>query len=226
MPSVTLYGTYMESLTRGDVAGATYVNYGEVLAPYVSEQYEVGVKAEIEGLLLTLALFEIEKANSYGQVINNVGDQKLTQDGRQRHRGLELSAAGKVFEDLTLYAGATFMEARVKKASNKTTEGKRPANVAESVFKDYAEYALPFLEGASLTGGAYYSGSKYGDAANTDKISGETVFDLGARYKTEMAGAPVTFRLNVANLTDKNYWTNGYYFGSPRTVTFYMDFDF
>jgi len=226
IPEITVYGTYMESLTRGTVVGSTYLNYGEVLDAYVSEEYEVGLKAELDGLMLTLALFQIEKANQYARTVNSLGDEELTQDGRQRHRGLELSATGKVFEDLTLYGGLTLMKAEVSKTENKANQGKKPANVPETVAKVYAEYALPFLDGFSLTGGAYYSGKKYGDAANNDKIGGATVFDLGARYKTEMGGAPVTFRVNVANLTDKNYWTNSYYFGSPRTVTFYMDFDF
>jgi iron complex outermembrane receptor protein len=63
----------------------------------------------------------------------------------------------------------------------------------------------------------------YGGVANPDKMPGSTVFDLGARYKTEIAGSTVTFRLNVANVADKNYWASGYYLGAPKTITFYLD---
>ncbi|MDR1607196.1 MAG: TonB-dependent receptor [Deltaproteobacteria bacterium] len=230
IPTITLYGTYIESLTAGGIVTnstqVTYINEGEALPAFMSEQYEFGVKAQIRNILLTFAAFEIEKANAYDEPVPNSTLQRRTQDGRQTHRGLDISATGKIFDDFTIFAGATFLDAKIKKVSNPAVLNKRPINVPKTVFKLYAEYALPFLKGASITGGMFYNGSMYGDNINTDKVPSSVVFDLGARYKTELAGSEVTFRLNVANVADKKYWASGYYFGPPRTITFYMDWAF
>ena len=33
-----------------------------------------------------------------------------------------------------------------------------------------------------------------------------------------MTGRPVTLRLNVNNVANRNYWLNSYYLGNPRNV--------
>lgn len=47
-----------------------------------------------------------------------------------------------------------------------------------------------------------------------------TTMDLGMRYETVVAGNDLTLRLNVANVTDEQYWMNAYYLGAPRTYVF------
>ena len=86
--------------------------------------------------------------------------------------------------------------------------------------KIYAEYALPWIPGFSLTGGIYYTGEQYGNTTNTDKIPSYTLYDVGARYATRVLNKSLVVRLNVINLTGKNYWQNANYLGVPRTVAF------
>ena len=63
---VTTYVSYMEALEKGTIVGNTYANYGKIFPPLVSKQYEVGAKYDINpNLLLSTALFRIEKANQY-----------------------------------------------------------------------------------------------------------------------------------------------------------------
>jgi len=90
----------------------------------------------------------------------------------------------------------------------------------------FAEYALPWIPGLSLTGGIYYTGEKYGDAANTDKIPSYTLYDIGARYTTRVLDKALTVRLNIINLTGKNYWQDANYLGVPRTVAFSVSTSF
>ncbi len=69
--------------TRGDS------NRGEVLPPLVSKQYEVGAKYDINpNLLLSTALFRIEKANQYSDLATPI--PSYVQDGLQVHNGVEL----------------------------------------------------------------------------------------------------------------------------------------
>ncbi|WP_419671562.1 hypothetical protein [Aliarcobacter butzleri] len=47
-----------------------YKNAGQILDPYKSKQYEIGAKYSLnEKVLLTRALFRIEKANEYEAMI-------------------------------------------------------------------------------------------------------------------------------------------------------------
>ncbi|RBQ32240.1 TonB-dependent siderophore receptor [Arcobacter sp. FW59] len=223
---LTTYITYIESFERGSLVGTDYQNEGETLAPYKSTQYEVGAKYNLnESVLLTGSLFRIEKANNYA---DNTTTPKptLTQDGEAIHQGLELTVSGKITDNLTLFGGGTWMDLSVEKATNKDIEGKKPTNAATKMAKLYAEYDIPFVSGLTVTGGAYYTGERYGDELNTDKIPSYTLYDAGLRYKTKLDKYPTTFLLNVSNLTGEDYWASSSSLGDPRTVAFSMKLEF
>jgi len=118
------------------------------------------------------------------------------------------------------------MDISVEKAESPDLEGKKPINAASRMGKIYAEYALPWVEGLVLTGGAYYTGERYGDEINTDKIPSYTLYDIGARYNTRLFDKSLTVRLNVINLTGKNYWQDTYSLGVPRTIAFSASMSF
>lgn len=223
---LTTYVTYIESLEQGTIVGDDYSNRGEVLSPYVSKQYEVGAKYSLnDSVLLTGALFRIEKANEY-EDNTTTPLPTLSQDGEQIHQGLELTITGKVTDNLTLFGGGTLMDLSIEKSNDKELEGKKPTNAASKMAKLYAEYDLPFISGLTLTGGAYYTGEKWGNTTNTDKIPSYTLYDAGLRYKTKLDRYPTTFLLNVANLTGKDYWASSTYLGDPRSVAMSMKMEF
>ncbi|WP_419677662.1 TonB-dependent siderophore receptor [Aliarcobacter lanthieri] len=222
---LTTYTTYIESLEAGTVVPTQYSNANEVLPPLVSKQYEVGAKYSLnESVLLTGALFRIEKANQYSDL--STPKPKYVQDGEQIHQGIELGITGKVTDDLTIIAGGTFMDIEVEKSNNKALEGKKPTEAASKMAKLYGEYNIPYVKGLFVTGGAYYTGKKYGNGLNTDIMSSYTLYDLGLRYKTKLDKYSTTFNINVQNLTDKEYWTNSWQLGDPRSVAFSMKMEF
>ncbi len=101
---VTTYASYMEALERGTVVGNTYANRGTVLPPLVSKQYEVGLKYDLNpNLLLSTALFRIEKANQYSDRATPI--PSYVQDGLQVHNGVELVLTGKLTDNLTIMGG-------------------------------------------------------------------------------------------------------------------------
>ncbi len=209
---VTTYVSYMEALEAGTIVGNTYANRGEVLPPLVSKQYEVGLKYDINpNLLLSTALFRIEKANRYSDLATPI--PRYVQDGLQVHNGVELVLTGKVTDNLTIMGGGTLMDIGVEKSNDPALEGKKPTNAASRMGKIYAEYALPWIPGLNLTGGIYYTGERYANVANTDKIPSYTLYDIGARYTTRVLDKALIVRLNVINLTGKNYWQGGFFFG-------------
>ena len=216
----------MESLENGlKVECANCNNNGSVLDPYVSKQYEIGAKYSLnESILLTSALFRIEKANQYSDFATP--KPKYVQDGKQIHQGLEITATGKVTDNLTIFGGGTLMDIEVEKSNNPALEGKKPINAATKMAKLYAEYNIPMVKGLTVTGGAYYTGESYRDGANTDVIPSYTVYDGGLRYKTKLDKYPTTFIMNVTNLTDKKYWRSPTSFGEPRNLAFSMKMEF
>lgn len=222
---LTTYVTYMESLENGlKVECANCNNNGSVLDPYVSKQYEAGAKYSVsENLLLSSALFRIEKANRYDKDLPS-GMKEVTQDGLEIHEGLELTATGKVTDNLTIVGGGTIMNLEIDKAAS--NEGKKPTDTASKMAKLYAEYDISAVKGLTLTGGAYYTGESYRDGANTDIIPSYTVYDGGLRYKTKLDKYPTTFIMNVTNLTDKKYWRSSTSFGEPRNIAFSMKMEF
>ncbi|MGY5775265.1 TonB-dependent siderophore receptor [Rhizobium sp. LEGMi135b] len=208
---ITLYGSYIEGLEQGGVAPVTATNYGQIMAPMVSKQKEIGIKADVGNVLLTAALFDISKAY---ELTTDAG--LYTQDGRQRHRGVELTATGRVMDNLTILGGFTWLDARVEGGAY---DGNRPMNVANVLAKLYAEYEMPSVEGLFFTGGLYYTGRQWANAENNDRLSPYVTADLGMRYTVERDGNPLTLRLNVSNITNESYWQNSYYLGAPRTVS-------
>jgi iron complex outermembrane receptor protein len=209
-PWLTTYATYIEGLEQGGIAPEEAVNRLQTMPPMQSKQKELGIKAELGGVLVSGALFDIEKSYEFTNSAN-----VYAQDGIQRHRGGEVSAVGKVTEGWTIMGGATLLHARVEGGAN---DGQVPINVPKFMAKLYSEYALPFAPGLSVTGGVYHVGKQWATATNTSRLPSYTTFDLGLRYAAKVSGRPLTLRLNVNNLTGKDYWLNSYYLGSPRSV--------
>ncbi|RBQ31743.1 TonB-dependent siderophore receptor [Arcobacter sp. FW59] len=223
---LTTYVTYIESLEKGTIVGNTYKNSGEILDPLISKQYEIGAKYSIsENLMLSSAIFRIEKANQYSDDGTNTGT--YVQDGKAIHDGIELSLTGKVTDNLTVMTGGTLLNLSIDETNNPGLKDKKPTGVASKLAKIYAEYDIPFFKGLTLTGGAYYTGKQYKDENNKYSIPSYTVFDAGLRYKTKIDKYPTTFNLNVTNLTDEDYWASTYLtLGNPRTVAFSMKMEF
>ncbi|MHA6495062.1 TonB-dependent siderophore receptor [Pseudomonas borbori] len=221
-PWLTTYASYIEGLQAGGLAPWNALNVNEAMAPLVSEQYEVGVKATVGETLLTLALFNIDKPNAH---INDAG--YYVQDGRQENNGLELGITGKVLPELTLVGGVTLLDPQVKDSGGAASEGQKPTNVASQLAKLYAEYDLNAMPGLALTGGAYYTGKQYSDEANLHSLPSFTTFDAGARYRAQLnADNALTLRANVSNLANKEYWLSSSYLGAPRTLTFSAQLEF
>lgn len=227
-PRVSLYGNYVEGLTKGDSAPWGTVNYGQSLAPHVAKQKEIGAKFDGGKLGATVALFSVDKP--FGVVDSNV----FKEAGTQRNRGLEVSAFGEPLRGVRLLGGATFLDGRITETTTASLEGKRAIGVARSQFNLGAEWDIPGVKGLAVNARAVHTAGQYADAANTLRVPAWTRYDLGARYATVIADQAVTFRARVDNVTDRNYWASvggypGYGYlvlGAPRTVTLSATVDF
>ncbi|WP_257119028.1 TonB-dependent receptor [Aliarcobacter vitoriensis] len=228
---LTTYVTYIESLENGSVIdNPADTKDGQVFDPLTSKQYEIGAKWSINpDLLLSTALFRIEKANNFTEYFADNGNgktQTTTQDGEQINQGIEILLTGKPTDSLTLMGGVTYLSPKVEKTEDKALEGKESQNVAKVQAKMYAEYRLPVSPKIFLNGGVYYTGTQWVDSANTQKLDAYTTVDFGARYETKLDGYDTTFRIYASNLTDEKYWANSYILSDPRSVAFNVTLKF
>ncbi|MDR2460401.1 MAG: TonB-dependent receptor [Deltaproteobacteria bacterium] len=229
LPYVTTYASYIESLEAGVNVPATssYLNAGETLPPFSSSQYEFGVKAKLGGMFLTAAFYQINKALQYADTSRNL----YVQDGRQRHRGFEFTARGKLTDDLTLMGGFNITRAKRLKSSNPRLDGLAMRNVPKFSGKIYLEYDIPVIEGLTVTGGINHYGKTYLDDNLRLQIPAFTFGDLGLRYSHSIKENTIIYRLNITNVTNAKYWYGGggsshLSLGLPRNIALTAEIQF
>ncbi|ACB94509.1 TonB-dependent receptor [Beijerinckia indica] len=233
--NMTAYLTYAENLQQGDSAPAGVANAGNVLAPYRAKQWELGYKVDLDKINLRAALFQIQRPYAY--TVNNV----FGINGSQINRGIELTAAGKLTDDLTVFGGLSLLDPRLYDTGSVTTTGKQILGLSHVMFNVLLDYQVPVVPGLAFNANVNFASDRPGDYANTTFVNGYVVADLGMRYVTKIFERPVTWRLNVYNIADAHYWANvapsgqnGYNstdngtgtLGAPRTVRLSMQMDF
>ncbi|RRS06242.1 TonB-dependent receptor [Aquabacterium soli] len=233
-PKFSVYGNYVESLAQGQTAaaatgGPTPLNNGEIMAPYVSRQKEVGVKYDGGRLSASAALFSTSKPRAF---INSA--LVFATQGEDKHQGLELTVQGVAMRGLRLLGGATWLDAKQEKTGVASTEGKQVIGVPRFQSTIGAEWDVPGARGVALDGRLIHTGGRYVYANNTLKAPSWTRVDIGARYITDIQGRAVTLRARIENLADRDYWASvggspdsGYLAaGAPRTLGVSASVDF
>jgi iron complex outermembrane receptor protein len=201
--NMTTYFTYASALQAGDLAPGTAKNPGEGLAPYRSKEYELGYKASLSGIDLTAALFRIERPFANLDPVSNI----FGISGLQVNRGLELSAIGEVIDGLTLYGGVQLLNARLEHTPLASTNDRIYVGAPKVKGNMLFEYKIPGLAGLVATFDYQFSGTRAANDTNSYFAPGYNLFDVGARYTSNIWGKPVTWRLAVDNVTDRHYWS-------------------
>ena len=201
--NMTTYFTYASALQAGDLAPGTAENAGVSLAPYRSKEYELGYKASLPGVDLTAALFRIERPFANLDTTTNIFEIS----GQQVNRGLELSAIGEVIDGLTLYGGVQLLNARLEHTPLVTTNDKIYVGAPKVKGNMLFEYKIPGLAGLVATFDYQFCGDRAANDTNSYFAPGYNLFDVGARYTSDIWSKAVTWRLAVDNVTDRHYWS-------------------
>lgn len=225
---VTPYFSYSESF---EPASQTDAN-GDLFAPSKGKQYEVGVKyvPEDRPIVVTGALYQLTKTNNLMADPN--GSLFSVEGGEIRARGVELEAKAALSASVNVVGSYTYTDAEY--TTDTTYKGNTPAQVPKhmaSLWADYTFFDGP-LSGLTLGTGGRYTGSSYGDPANSFKVGSYTVVDALVRYdlaRVGMAGSSVA--LHVNNLFDREYVascfnTYGCFWGAERQVVATATFRF
>lgn len=212
-----------------------FANSGQVLPALKSEQTEIGLKWQANPrLLLTATAFSVDKP--YADDVDP-GDSSLLVAGAKtaRHRGLELSASGRVDSALSLQASLMALDAKYTQAVDPTLVGQRVTNLPRLKASLFADYKLAVLPGLSLNGLATFENGKTVTADGRVELPSAWQLDAGLSYQQRMAGKATLWRFNIENLTNRAYWREApttYWGGvylfpaTPRTLRASVTVDF
>lgn len=226
---VSLYANRVEGLAQGPSAplDPNLVNPGEVFAPFTSVQYETGAKVDLGRFNASLGYFRTDLPSAYARPLDPAdpaGPLVFGVFGEQRNSGFELVLDGEPMEGLRIIAGGSLLDAELRNTTGGINEGNRAAGVPDYLLNANAEWDLPFLPAATLTGRVVHTGHQYANAANTLELDSWTRLDLGLRYVAVVADSPLTLRFNVDNVTNARYWASAFdafgaalLQGAPRT---------
>jgi iron complex outermembrane recepter protein len=219
---ITTYATWANSVEQSDQAPAGTANANAFLAPYHDEEYEVGVKyAVTPRLLATLALFHMTRPLAETVTATNV----FQVVGTQRNNGAELFLQGEVFQDLSVFGGISYIDARLTNTGVALTDGRLVVGVP--LFKtDVAfDYHPASWLGFALTGGVHAEGERAATNLNNSFAPSYATFDAGIRFSKTIDKHVITTRFQVLNIGNTFYYSSiadGNIVGSPGANTAYL----
>ena len=231
----TLYGTYGSSLQQGDIAPTTASNASEALAPYRSTQLEAGYKIAFPLIDLATAVFRIHRPFAMTDPADNV----FKVSGDQVNTGFEALVTGRVTPRLLMFGGLTVVDPTLTDTGNPLTTGKQFVNIPKFKSNLLTEYRV-FGAATYASVNWQFVGRRPIDDINSTYTPAYNVVDLGIRHSHTVAGAVATWKVQVNNVGDAQYWSTigpgnitgtnvGSYtahFGSPRTVQASVDIGF
>ena len=210
--------------------------------PEDTENFELGTKWNVfnDKLLLTAAIFQITKDD----VMESIGDDDYANlgtlnTGKNRVKGAEFSVVGNITEDLSTQFGVTFMDAEVHESFDTDSVGRTLSNFADN--SAFWQLRYQASDAFSFGGTMTYSSEMYagqpdsGAGFNTEindysyKVPSYTSFDVFATYAFS---EQLNLRLNVANVTDKDYYLAAYrsgaftYIGAARNAKLTLTYEF
>jgi iron complex outermembrane receptor protein len=227
---VTAYATWANSVEQSDQAPAntastTVTNAGQFLAPYHDEEYEVGVKyAVTPRLLATFALFHMTRPFASSILVSpNVVTFGVV--GTQRNNGAELFLQGELYQDLSIFGGISYIDARLLNTGDPNTNGRLVVGVP--LFKtDVAlDYHPASWMGFALTGGVHAEGIRATSNINNNFAPSYATFDAGVRFSKTIDKHIITTRYQVLNIGNVFYYSSiadGAIVGSPGANTAYL----
>ncbi|MGZ3184970.1 MAG: TonB-dependent siderophore receptor [Telluria sp.] len=225
--SWTVYGSIAHGMEHGGVAPFGTANENLPLGPSRSKQAEIGVKAALESMELSAALFQIRRGLEYTDAVANT----FVRNGTDTHRGLEIDAKVRLTPEFRYGVSALALNTKQEGTGQADLDGKRVTDVPAFKSVVWGEYAV--TPAFKVNGSWQYSGKKAFDVANTVFVPDYHVFNAGLSYALKMGTTAVTLRAGVDNLLNKFYWRDvtpalgGYLIpGSTRVARASAQFDF
>lgn len=231
--ALTVYTSFSKGLSLGKEAPSWTSNDGEFLAPRLSWQWEAGTKYRWnERLNLGASLFRIRQPYQFAQPTGS-GAFTFVQRGNETHDGLELSADGRLSQQLGIHASLALIHAQAQGTGTPAYEGHQVVNVPRLRSSLHLDYTLPTLPQLALLGGWRHAAANPATPDGKMRAPAYDIFDAGLRYSGRLREQAFTVQLGVDNLFNRRYWRDtgsslgdNYLFpGTPRLARLSVRFD-
>lgn len=230
---LSFYGSYIESLNQGQMVSTYYANAGDIFQPYVTDQYEAGVKYDRGTFTVTANWFTVSVPSFTEIAATTVGGRpSLSLDGDERHRGVEVNVFGQLTPNLRLLGGIMALDAEMVRTEGGLNDGKRARGAPKLNVNLGAEWDVKAVPGLTVTGRVVHTTREMLDLTQTRarSIPTWTRVDAGVRYAFDIEGRPAKLSVTADNLLDKSYWAAAsrgvLTMGAPRSVRASLAVDF
>lgn len=187
---------------------------GNMLKPLEGKQVEAGIKGEyLDGALnASFAVFEIRDQNRATLAADST--TQYTANGKTRNRGFELQVNGQLRPGWNVYAGYTWLQARVDQGAS--YDSNVTAIAPRHLLRLWTDYRLPgdwhrytVGGGVNVQSGTYVALPQYNGARLEQ--GGFATVDLKFGYEISRN---LNVALNITNLFDRKYYAT---ISSPRS---------
>jgi catecholate siderophore receptor len=217
MADVSLYASWSKSFLpqSGDQFGSLTPSTAS-LAPETFRNREVGIKwAATPSVDVTLAAYTLTRGNTRA---TDPVTLLTVLTGKERSRGLEATAEGRVSRRLSFQAATALQEARITRTTTAAAAGTHVASVPKFTASLWGRYE--FNERLGVGAGVYHQSKSFASLSNAVTVPGFTRIDAAAFVGLTKQ---LKLQLNVENVANKKYiglshTDNNLTPANPRTV--------
>ena len=222
--NLSIYGSYSRSYLpqSGDQFSGLDIDT-EALKPERFDNIEIGAKWEpIEGLLATVALYQLDRSNTRATDPLNPGLIVLT--GAQRSRGLELGVERSITDRWQISAGYAWQNAEIRDTTTAAPAGRKVPLVPRHSFALWSRYEVTGSIGLGV--GLTARSKSFASISNQVVLPGYARLDAAAFYKVARG---VEAQVNIENLLGADYFPaahsdNNIAPGGPRSAKLTLRF--
>lgn len=200
-----IYGGLSRGPEEAGVAPTSASNRDEVLPAATAKQREVAAIFRVTpDFKLVVGAFDLQR----GYFGSRGAGKPYGRLGTVRHRGVELSASGRVAPGLTVIAGGVFLDPKVTTSADSEIEDFRPIGVPRIRMLASADYQLPGTP-IHVDGSVQFTGSRKATQqvdAEVKSLKPSWTVNAGFRSPLKLGGIKSTVRLQVLNLLNEYSW--------------------
>lgn len=230
-----IYGTFLTgyqpqsntiSLMPGTVSFTGAVS-ASLFKPLISDLKELGVKTKLFGKVnASFSIYEINQKNILVNANNPAEPDQLIQRGADRSRGFETELTGYIIPQWHVYAGYSYIDAKVVDDSNSALVGLAKENTSKNSVNVWTRYnfsAIRALKDFGIGAGILYQSKKIPWYTRSFELPAYTTLDAAFYYSVPQT--KLQLALNINNVTNTTYWVGAQNYlrlfpGAPRNYLF------
>lgn len=237
--NTNIYGTYLtgyqpQSNTISlmpQTANFTGAVSASLYKPLLSDLKEFGVKTKLfKKIDASFSVYEINQKNILVNANNPAEPDQLIQRGADRSRGFEAEFTGYLLPQWHIYAGYSYIDAKVKDDSNPTLIGLAKENTSKNSVNLWTRYNftnIQALKDFGIGAGMLYQSKKIPWFTRSFELPAYTTLDVALYYSVPQTRLQLA--LNVNNITNTTYWVGAQNYlrlfpGAPRNYLFTATF--